>query len=412
MSDTPHFVDTKRFPRRFIVFLFLFFVAVSIGIVSLVTENDNRGSSAQWYRPNDVAVRVFSGPPDMPTFVWRAAPSFVKGIYVSAATAGYKKRFVELVDLVDRTELNAMVIDIKDDRGHLAFIPESDALKLSAASRPSLGTLREFTAPLREKNIYLIARQFVFQDPVYVSRHPEQAVQKKTGGVWSDKKGIVWVDPASRDAWAYNAAVAKEAYAGGFDEVQFDYVRFPTDGAISSMAFPQWDEKTPKAQVISDFFTYLDEQLHSVHGLVMSVDLFGLTMWQHKYDLNIGQRLATAAPHFDYISPMVYPSHYPPNFDGFANPAEHPYDVVYKNLVKGKPVLDELRAATPTARIASFRPWLQDFNLGAKYTPEMVRAQMKAAVDGGATGWILWNARNVYTEEALSSVEIEKTLKR
>ncbi len=394
----------KKVLVAFGVTIFVIAVIVASGRTA---QNEKTRTTAEGARPEYAAVRAFIGPPDIPTFLWRQPPEFVKGIYVTAATVSAKKRFAQLVDLVDRTELNAMVIDIKDDRGHLSFIPESDALKLSTASRPSLGTLREFTAPLRAKNIYLIARLFVFQDPVYVERHPEQAVQNKNGGVWADRKGIVWVDPASRDAWAYTVAIAKEAYAGGFDEIQFDYVRFPTDGAISSMAFPIWDEKTPKWQVMSDFFTYLDEQLHAVKGLATSVDLFGLTMWQHQYDLNIGQKLSIAAPRFDYISPMVYPSHYPKGFDGFENPADHPYDIIYKNLVKGKPALDELRIADPHARIASFRPWLQDFDLGAKYTPEMVRAQMKASVDGGATGWILWNARNVYTEEALET-EVKK----
>ena len=347
-----------------------------------------------------------------PSVIWRPPPSFVKGIYVSAATVGAKKRFAELVDLVDRTELNTMVIDVKSDKGDIAFASKNDAIASYIQTKPLLGNLRELTAPLRKKNIYLIARLFVFEDPAYATHHPEHAVQQKTGGMWHDRKGLAWVDPASRADWAYNVAIAKEAYAGGFDEIQFDYVRFPTDGAISSMAFPHWDGKISKAQVIGDFFSYLDSELRGTTGMMTSVDLFGLTMWQHSYDMNIGQRLALAVPHFDFISPMVYPSHYPRGFDGFDNPADHPYDIVYKNLVKGRPVIDQLRSASPDARLASFRPWIQDFDFGAVYTPEMVRAQMQASVDGGATGWILWNARNVYTESAFLTEDVEKKITR
>lgn len=381
------------------------FAAVGIAAFGAAMRRDEYRPLFHAERPGGGAIRSDFGPEEerMPP---RPPPAFVKGIYVSAATAGAGKRFGQLVDLVDRTELNALVIDLKNDRGDLAFAPTGDALKPSVMSRPPLGVLRQFTAPLREKGIYLIARIFVFEDPSYAERHPQFAVQRKSGGIWHDRRGLAWVDPAAKQVWEYNAEAAKEAFAGGFDEVQFDYVRFPTDGAISDMAFPVWDGKTPKSQVIGEFFSYIDSELRGRAGMTISVDLFGLTMWQHGSDLNVGQRLAIAAPRFDYVSPMVYPSHYPPGWGGFVNPAEHPYDIVYKNLIRGKTVIDELRAAAPGASIAGFRPWIQDFDLGAKYTPDMVKAQMKASADGGATGWILWNARNVYSESALAPTPI------
>jgi hypothetical protein len=310
--------------------------------------------------------------------------------------------FAGLVDLVDRTELNAMVIDVKDGTGELAFIPGDTSLNDHVAAHPELGHLKDFTAPLRAKGIYLIARIFVFQDPAYVKLHPEVAVKSKaTGGIWRDRKGIPWVDAAHQEGWEYAAKIAREAYQGGFDEVQFDYIRFPTDGNMPDMKFPVYDAgTTTKAATMGKFFSYLDDELGGT-GVKTSVDLFGLVMWDHDYDLNIGQRLDVAAPHFDYISPMVYPSHYPKGFDGYANPADHPYDVIYKNLVRGQPVTETLRKANPDARIATIRPWIQDFNLGAFYSPAMIKAEMKAAVDGGASGWLLWNARNRYTEAAL-----------
>lgn len=397
--------------------LLLAFVIVPVGFY-LATEAMSDGETYHpaffVEKPDAAAVRSLVGPPGARDIDRREVrvPAIVKGIYVSAAGASHARVFPGLVDMVDQTELNAMVIDVKDGNGKLAFLPTSEELRAEAATPSLLGDLKEFTAPLREKGIYLIARIFVFQDPWYATSHPELAVQSVHGGLWRDYRGVPWLDPASKDVWKYNVAVAVEAFNGGFDEVQFDYIRFPSDGRLSTMAFPVWDGSKAKADVMAEFFGYLDTELRVKGGIPTSVDLFGLTMWQHDYDLNIGQRLDRAVTHFDFISPMVYPSHYPPGFDGFANPAEHPYDIVYKNLVKGQRVFDEAAAesarmaeenpAAEVPRIATARPWIQDFDLGAVYTPAMVRAQMKAAEDGGASGWLLWNARNVYSRAAFA----------
>ncbi|MBU0624780.1 putative glycoside hydrolase [Patescibacteria group bacterium] len=363
-------------------------------------------------KPGAAAVRAVTGPGIWPEPREIHIPKEVKGIYVSAATAGYKSRFNELITLVNQTELNAMVIDVKDHRGYLAFIPDSESLKAYTATIPELGALKDFTAPLKEQGIYLIARLFVFQDPAFAEAHPEWAVASSGGGLWRDYRGTPWLDPASKNVWRYNVAVAREAFAGGFDEVQFDYIRFPSDGNLKTMVFPVWDGQKPRSEVMTDFFTYLDRELRVTVGMPISVDLFGLTMWQHEYDLNIGQKLVDALSRFDFISPMVYPSHYPAGFNGYANPADRPYDVVYQNLIRGQAAYELFRGSTPSTdssvtaeiKLATFRPWIQDFDLGAVYTPEMVRAQITATRDGGGTGWLLWNARNVYTEAALESV--------
>jgi len=365
--------------------------------------------------PLPAAVSAVTGPDEAkanPTPV-HLTPTFVKGIYVSAAAAGSRQLFSGLVDLVDRTELNAMVIDVKMENGALAFATDDPDLQPYVTAHPSLGKLEDFTRPLREKGIYLIARLFVFQDPYYAEKHPENAVQDNvTGGLWRDRKGIPWVDPANEVAWRYTAEVARAVVRGGFDEVQFDYIRFPTDGQLSRMKFPVWDGDEPKAEVMGRFFSFLDSELRHHDRMRLSVDLFGLVTWHHETDLNIGQNLKTAVRHFNWISPMVYPSHYPPGFDGFANPAEHPYEIVFRSLERAKQVTDPLaaedkkaaEAGQPFVPVAAMRPWIQDFDLGADYTPEMVRAQMKATEDAGAAGWLLWNARNSYTEGALLPV--------
>ncbi len=366
-------------------------------------------------KPGIAAVRAMEGPGRADRARTVETPDFVKGIYITTSTVGWKTRFDELVALVGRTELNALVIDVKDYRGAIAFAPQSEDLKPYAADPAPLGNLAELTAPLKEKGIYLIARLFVFQDPIYAEANPAQAVQRSYGGLWRDYRGIPWLDPAARKVWQYNAAIAKEAFVGGFDEVQFDYIRFPSDGSLQTMSFPVWDRQKPKYEVMADFFTYLDNELRIKNGMPISVDLFGLTMWQHDYDLNIGQRLRDSLPHFDFISPMVYPSHYPAGFNGYPNPAVRPYDVVYLNLLRGNELVDSLAAedaarladdsSVRPVRLATFRPWIQDFDLGAVYTADLVRAQMEAAEDGGASGWLLWNAANRYTESALLPAE-------
>ncbi len=368
--------------------------------------------------PTSSAVRSISGPKLVR--VMREAksqvtvPQTVKGLYVSAPGASSQKLFGEILNIVDRTEVNSLVIDVKGENGGLAFETENPLLTPNIGTN-YLGKLSEFTAPLKEKGIYLIARVFVFQDPYLAKSRPELAVADSAGGVWKDRKGVTWVDPASEEVWAYNVAVAREVVAGGFDEVQFDYVRFPTDGAISRMRFPVWDGVEPKTSVMSRFYSYLNEELRQKSGIRTSIDLFGLVTNLHDSDLNIGQRLDIAARKFDWISPMVYPSHYPPGYLDYSNPADHPYEVVRNAMDGVKPVTDPLYAEDKAAKeagrhdqpAARMRPWLQDFDLGAEYTPEMIRAQIRAAMDAGSGGWLLWNARNVYTEAAL---EPEATL--
>jgi hypothetical protein len=370
-------------------------------------------------RPDETAVRAMSGP-TAPAIEAvrppRPIPETVKGIYVTSLTAGSPRLFGRLVDLVDRTELNALVIDVKNGNGELAFEPKDEGLKPFVEKTPALGNLEEFTAPLREKGIYLIARVFVFQDPAHVARRPDLAIGRKGGGIWRDNRGTPWVDPASFEAWKYTVAVAREAYDGGFDEIQFDYIRFPSDGSLGTIEYRIHDgSKKIREEVLADFFAYLDKELRQKRRIPISADLFGLVMVQHDNDLGIGQRLEPAARKFDVISPMVYPSHYASGFGGFANPASYPYEVVRDSMTEGKKVFDKLLAererfrqenpSTVPPKVASLRPWLQDFDLGADYTPAMVRAQIRAAMEGGASGWLIWNAKNVYSEGAF---ELEK----
>jgi len=357
-------------------------------------------------RPDFAAVGAVSLPSEtrddrMPV------PATVKGVYVSADTVGEKRRFSEIIKMIGQTEINTLVIDLKNHRSEIAFAAERSDLRPYVAPQTPLGRLPELTVRLHKEGIYLIGRLPVFQDQTFSSMHPEYAVKKVGGGTWRDYRGQAWLDPASRAVWKHTVAIAEEAAASGFDEIQFDYIRFPSDGDMNAIRYDIYDNKTPKYEVMRGFFRYLDHELRLKRDIRISVDLFGLVMWQHQSDMNIGQRLDVALPSFDFISPMVYPSHYPPGFDGYANPALYPYEVIYKNLVRGQEVPKKLLAeaaknpGTEAPRLATIRPWIQDFDMGAVYDAAKVRAQIKASMDGGASGWLLWNAANVYTESAL-----------
>lgn len=355
-------------------------------------------------KPQDAAVRANLGPGETGRHI--EIPEFVKAIYLTSATVGHDRRFGELTDLVERTELNAMVIDVKNWRGELAFSPNDESLVPYADEDPEIRDLEATTAMLKEKGVYLIARIFVFQDPSFAEKRPDLAVQRVGGGSWRDWRGVLWLDPSAKDVWKYNAAVAKEVFARGFDEVQFDYIRFPSDGPMSSIVYPFYDGALTKYEVMEQFFSYLDTELRVKNGIPTSVDLFGLTMWNLDTDMNIGQRLVDAAPHFDFISPMVYPSHYPDGYNGFGNPAAYPYEIIHSNMVKGVEFIESIRETSSNPdSIATVRPWLQDFDLGANYDRTKIIAQMDATTDGGGSGWIFWNARNVYTESAFALAE-------
>jgi len=323
-------------------------------------------------------------------------PIYSKGIYITFRTAA-TARMDDLVALVKRTELNTMVIDIKDSTGRIPFYTQSELIHQVGAERDYLPDIQGLIAKLHREGIYVIARQSVFQDEFLPKKRPDLALKRIGGAIWHDFKGVTWLDPASRDVWDYNVEIAKEAARVGFDEINLDYIRFPSDGDVSQIVYPFWDYKIPKAEVIKNFFEYFSQKIKPM-GVFISADLFGLTLTTTN-DMNIGQWLEYAAPYFDYICPMVYPSHYPVGFEGFENPAAHPYEVIYWGLTIGN---ERLASISSEAKI---RPWLQDFDMGAVYDARMVNLEKKAVYDANAYGWLLWNPKNIYTEDALIKEE-------
>ncbi|MBI2627921.1 MAG: hypothetical protein HYW71_00585 [Candidatus Niyogibacteria bacterium] len=323
-------------------------------------------------------------------------PEPVKAIYMTSWVAGTSDWRDRLVEFIEKSELNAVVIDIKDYTGRISFEVVDPALMAVGSQEKRIPDIREFIGNLHEKNIYAIARISVFQDIFLVKKRPDLAVKTKTGAVWKDYKGISWLDPCAKEVWDYTVKIAREAEQAGFDELNFDYIRFPSDGNMANIvySFCRSGAGLPsKAERLEEFFKYLSDNLKDM-GRSLSADLFGMVT-VNADDLNIGQVLEKAAPYFNYLAPMVYPSHYPKGFNNYQNPAAHPYEIVYQAMAEAS---RRLIAASSTPK--KLRPWIQDFDLGAEYTAEMVNLQKKAVYDAGLTGWMAWDAGNKYTKEA------------
>lgn len=328
-------------------------------------------------------------------------PEAVKAIYMTSWVAGNPSFREKLVKIADETEVNSIIIDIKDYTGRIAFKVEDEMLQEVGAVENRIPDVREFIKLLHDKGIYVMGRISVFQDPYYVSKYPEFAVIRESDGeVWGDYKGISWLDAGSKQVWDYTVAIAKEAYANGFDELNFDYIRFPSDGNMNDIAYPFSEEKVladpnyGKAEVMRDFFKYLAGEMKDT-GAVLSADMFGMVT-TNPDDLNIGQVLEYAEPYFDYIAPMTYPSHYPNGFNGWLNPNKEVYGVVKYSMDEAVRRMNEA-SSTPS----KIRPWLQDFDYGGNYDIAEVRAQIQAVYDSGLTSWMLWAPSNVYTRGAL-----------
>lgn len=353
-------------------------LALAAKILSKVSSQENKDQSS--------LVR---------TVTHQRTPEHVKAVYISSWVAGTPSIRDKIVKMIDSTELNAIVIDVKDNTGVVSW-------------NGRVADLDQFVEELHAKNIYVIARIAAFQDPLYVKEHPEQAVHSKsTGNIWKDHKGIPWVDTGSKEMWKYIEDISKEAYARGFDEINLDYIRFPTDGALSDMVFPISGERgmTDKPGIVSDFYHYITDALHK-DGIPVSGDLFGIVMVTKVDIKTLGQDMHTALETFDYVAPMVYPSHFYAGTAGYQNPAANPGEIIAFAMEAGMKIADEVASstgqATSTIR-AKYRPFYQDFDMGTTYTAEMVRAQITAGEKLGIRSWMLWDPANKYTPSALKA---------
>jgi len=325
-------------------------------------------------------------------------PKEIKGIYFTSFSAGNLSRINYLFNLVKENKINSVVIDIKDYSGYVAYNSSVFEVNQYKTKQVRIRNLAGLISMLHRQGVYVIARITCFQDPVLAKVRPDLAIKYKDGKVFKDNKGLSWVDPFSREVWNYLTAIAKEAAGLGFDEINFDYIRFPSDGEISNLIYPFYDQKVPKHKIIKEFYSYLKKNLKDVK---ISVDLFGQTMVNYD-DLGIGQILEDAFPYFDYICPMLYPSHFRTGFLNFKNPAEYPYEIVKYSMGRGLQRLKNYELKIGNNHNSKIRPWVQDFDLGADYDLSMVEKQIKAVSDAcskknSCNGYLLWNPSNIYS---------------
>jgi hypothetical protein len=318
-------------------------------------------------------------------------PFKVRGIYMPLGILVSRERVQGLVDLVRRTKLNTIVVDVKNDRGWLAYPSEVAAAVRSGAYRSEVMDVGEFLSLCHENNIYVIARLVVFKDSTLVSAYPQWAVRTKSGELWRDSEGSSWGDPFREEVQSYNIAVAREVAALGFDELQFDYLRFPSDGAVQETRYQRESTRQSRCDAVEDFCARLERELEP-YPVLLSADVFGLTVWvSPEEDMGIGQRIIDIAPYMDYISPMLYPATFAPGSLGYDEPVLHPYEVVYRSCI-------ELAKRTTTP----IRPWLQHY----RYTVGQMRLQREAAGDATTEGWMFWNAAGRYDEGVFDPAQL------
>lgn len=330
----------------------------------------------------------------------RPEPIKVKGIYVSGPVAGTAK-MDELIDLVDRTELNAMVIDVKNDEGKVTYKMQSGQVQELDASIGYISDIGGLVKKCKEKDIYLIARIVAFRDPYLAERKPEWAVHDGKGEVFRDKSGMAWVNPYRREVWDYLVEIASQAAADGFDEVQFDYIRFSTDIREEEVDYGPEAEKTGKVEIITEFTKYLNGRLRPC-GVYVAADVFGTVIDNETDQKIVGQDYVAMAENMDYICPMVYPSHYYSGAYGISVPDADPYATIYAAASSSARQL-ETADGEKQARV---RLWLQSFTASwvpnhISYGPRQIREQIKGAYDAGYEEWILWNAAVNYQPESL-----------
>jgi hypothetical protein len=324
-------------------------------------------------------------------------PQAIKAAYLTYYGVGDRGIRGRVLDLASRTELNAVVIDVKGDRGWILHQTEVPQALAAGAQGPA--TLRDFDglmADLKARGIYTIARIVTFKDNILANARPDLAIiDTRTGKPWIDNEKLAWVDPFQEEVWAYNIAIGQEAIRRGFDEVQFDYVRFPTDGKLSATRYAKPNTRETRLPTVAAFLAKARTEL-GASGAFVAADLFGYTAFNEN-DTDIGQRIEELAPHLDYICPMVYPSGYHKGIPGYPNPVRVPGKVVSESVR-----LIRKRAGINVVRV---RPWLQDFKDYAFdrriFGVTEVTAQIRGAEESGAAGWMLWNPRNDYTAAAL-----------
>jgi hypothetical protein len=316
-----------------------------------------------------------------------------KALYLTVYGIGSKKLRESALKIIDETEVNSLVIDMKGDRG---LIPYKSGIPLASSIGAqkiiTVKDIKELVKSLKERGIYTIARVVVFKDNLLGSARPELTVRDKDGKIWRDREKLIWMDPFQKEVWEYNISIALEAAQNGFDEIQFDYVRFPDHNGLK-FSIPTTEEN--RVAAISGFLTEARKRLIP-YNVFVAADIFGYAAWNLD-DTKIGQKIDQLAPAVDYISLMLYPSGFHLGIPGYRNAVANSNRIVYLTLKKAQE-----RSNLPPVR---FRPWLQAFKDYAfdrrQFAALEIKEQIKATEEFGSGGWMFWNPRNNYKSDGL-----------
>jgi hypothetical protein len=318
----------------------------------------------------------------------RARPAEMRGVHVTMTLASIDGELDEYMALADEG-LNTIQLDVKEENGEVGFRWPKVALAHEIGAAQPFYRARAVAEAVHARGLYLIGRVVVFEDPVLARARPDLAIQRSDGSAWTNQAGLGWANQYDRRVWKYNVDLAEAAIKAGFDEIMFDYVRFPTDGDLSDAVWPG-KRAEPKARTIADFLEYAQGRLKPL-GARVGAAVFGLAAAR---DMGIGQHPRLLARYVDTLYPMVYPSHYGPGEYGLDDPNGQPGRTVSLSL---RDFEQKLRG-----RDAALIPWLQDFSLGREYTVDDVLIQIQAARNRTTGGFLLWNAGGVYTPGTLA----------
>ena len=375
----------RRRRRRAIAVGFLLAVTATMAAGARFVINDKGAVGAA---ARDSPSAKPAAQPSAPVKALRKLPDEVRGIHVTMALASLDGKLEEYLKLVD-DGMNTIELDVKDENGEIGFVTSAVPLAREVGAAKPYYRPREAARLIHAKGVYLIGRVVVFEDPRLSAGRPELAVKNPDGSVWRNHAGLGWTNPYDKRVWDYNVSLAEVAARAGFDEIQFDYVRFPTDGDIEAIVYPN-KTATPPGWVIAEFVHYAAKRLKPL-GVRISTDVFGLSATR---DLGIGQIPKRISKYVDAVYPMVYPSHFGAGEYGLEDPNGSPGPTVEWSLSDFR---RELKKSD-----AQLIPWLQDFSYGRTYGLADVRAQIEAARLMGARGYLLWNPLGVYTPGALA----------
>jgi len=360
------------------------------GLFGLKNSVDKIGIRAYGYARGE--IKLSTSRPKSPMDIY-LKPFVPKALYLTYYGIGDRHIRESALALMQDTDVNALVIDIKGDRGILTYkssVPR--VAEVGAQKQVIIKDVGSLIRSMRERGVYTIARIVVFKDNVLGTACPDLTVKTQDGKTFYDREHLIWVDPSRREVWDYNISLAVEAAQNGFDEIQFDYVRFPDKKGLR-FSVPNTEENRVKN--ISGFLAEASRAL-APYNVFVAADIFGYASWNLD-DTQIGQRLDAITPHVDYISLMLYPSGFQFGIPGYRNPVAHPYEIVSLSLKKAQ----ERSAISPLR----FRPWLQAFRDYAfdrrHFKAHEISSQIRAADEFGSGGWMLWNPRNIYTSDGL-----------